>query len=102
MDRKKTRIGTIMLMLGVAISGNAQSGVTYNHDSSKKNQITVMEIGSGSLSPELYYQLLHSSYKKSAASKNKLGYRTTAGIGAYNQVEYAEAIDSAQIGRAHV
>ena len=37
MDRKKTRIGTIMLMLGVAISGNAQSGVTYNHDSSKKN-----------------------------------------------------------------
>ena len=59
-----------MLMLGVAISGNAQSGVTYNHDSSKKNQITVMEIGSGSLSPELYYQLLHSSYKKSAASKN--------------------------------
>lgn len=74
MDRKKTRIGTIMLMLGVAISGNAQSGVTYNHDSSKKNQITVMEIGSGSLSPELYYQLLHSSYKKSAASKNKLGF----------------------------
>lgn len=102
MDRKKTRIGTIMLILGVAISGNAQSGVTYNHDSSKKNQITVMEIGSGSLSPELYYQLLHSSYKKSAASKNKLGFRTTAGIGAYNQVEYAEAIDSALTKRAEI
>ena len=102
MDRKKTRIGTIMLMLGVAISGKAQSGVTYNHDSSKKNQITVMEIGSGSLSPELYYQLLHSSYKKSAASKNKLGFRTTAGIGAYNQVEYAEAIDSALTKRAEI
>lgn len=102
MDRKKTRIGTIMLMLGVAISGNAQSGVTYNHDSSKKNQITVMEIGSGSLSPELYYQLLHSSYKKSAASKNKLVFRTTAGIGAYNQVEYAEAIDSALTKRAEI
>lgn len=102
MDRKKTRIGTIMLMLGVAISGNAQSGVTYNYDSSKKNQITVMEIGSGSLSPELYYQLLHSSYKKSAASKNKLGFRTTAGIGAYNQVEYAEAIDSALTKRAEI
>lgn len=102
MDRKKTRIGTIMLMLGVAISGNAQSGVTYNHDSSKKNQITVMEIGSGSLSPELYYQLLHSSYKKSAASKNKLGFRTTVGIGAYNQVKYAEAIDSALTKRAEI
>ena len=91
-----------MLMLGVAISDNAQSGVTYNHDSSKKNQITVMEIGSGSLSPELYYQLLHSSYKKSAASKNKLGFRTTAGIGAYNQVEYAEVIDSALTKRAEI
>ena len=89
-------------MLGVAISGNAQSYVTYNHDSSKKNQITVMEIGSGSLSPELYYQLLHSSYKKSTASKNKLGFRTTVGIGAYNQVEYAEAIDSALTERAEI
>ena len=82
MDRKKTKAGAILLLLGIAMTGNAQSYVTYNHDSSKKNQITVMEIGSGSLSPELYYQLLHSSYKKSAASKNKLGFRTTAGIGA--------------------
>ena len=102
MDRKKTKAGAIVLLLGVAISGNAQSGVTYNHDSSKKNQITVMEIGSGSLSPELYYQLLHSNYKKSAASKNKLGFRTTAGIGAYNQMEYAEAIDSALTKRAEI
>ena len=70
MDRKKTKAGAILLLLGIAMTGNAQSYVTYNHDSSKKNQITVMEIGSGSLSPELYYQLLHSSYKKSAASKN--------------------------------
>ena len=102
MDRKKTKAGAIVLLLGVAISGNAQSGVTYNHDSSKKNQITVMEIGSGSLSPELYYQLLHSNYKKSAASKNKLGFRTTAGIGAYKQMEYAEAIDSALTKRAEI
>jgi len=102
MDRKKTKAGAILLLLGIAMTGNAQSYVTYNHDSSKKNQITVMEIGSGSLSPELYYQLLHSSYKKSAASKNKLGFRTTAGIGAYNQVEYAEAIDSALTKRAEI
>ena len=102
MDRKKTKAGAILLMMGIAMTGNAQSYVTYNHDSSKKNQITVMEIGSGSLSPELYYQLLHSSYKKSAASKNKLGFRTTAGIGAYNQVEYAEAIDSALTKRAEI
>lgn len=102
MDRKKTKAGAILLLLGIAMTGNAQSYVTYNHDSSKRNQITVMEIGSGSLSPELYYQLLHSSYKKSAASKNKLGFRTTAGIGAYNQVEYAEAIDTALTKRAEI
>ena len=63
MDRKKIKAVAVMMM-GIAMTGNAQSGVTYNHDSSKKNQITVMETGGGSLSPELYYQLLHSSYKK--------------------------------------
>ena len=77
MDRKKTKAGAILLLLGIAMTGNAQSYVTYNHDSSKKNLITVMEIGSGSLSPELYYQLLHSNYKKSAANKNKLSFRTS-------------------------
>ena len=102
MDRKKIKAVAIMMMLGIAMTGKAQSGVTYNHDSAKKNQITVMETGSGSLSPTEYYQLLHSSYMKSAASKNKLGYRTTAGIGAYNQVEYAEAIDSALTKRAEI
>lgn len=102
MDRKKIKAVAVMMMLGIAITGKAQSGVTYNHDSAKKNQITVMETGSGSLSPTEYYQLLHSSYMKSAASKNKLGYRTTAGIGAYNQVEYAEAIDSALTKRAEI
>ena len=100
MDRNKIKAVVVLMMMGIAMTGNAQSYVTYNHDSSKKNQITVMEIGSGSLSPELYYQLLHSSYKKSAVSKNKLGFRTTAGIGAYNQVEYAETIDSALTKRA--
>ena len=102
MDRKKIKAVAVMMMLGIAMTGKAQNGVTYNHDSAKKNQITVMEIGSGSLSPTEYYQLLHSSYMKSAARKNKLGYRTTAGIGAYNQVEYAEAIDSALTKRAEI
>ena len=101
MDRKKIKAVAVMMMLGIAMTGKAQSGVTYNHDSAKKNQMMVMEIGSGSLSPTEYYQL-HSSYMKSAARKNKLGYRTTAGIGAYNQVEYAEAIDSALTKRAEI
>lgn len=70
MDRKKTKAGAILLLLGIAMTGNAQSYVTYNHDSSKKNQITVMEIGSGSLSPELYYQL------RTAVTRSRLRVRT--------------------------
>lgn len=80
---------------------NAQS-VTYNHDSAKKNQVLVMETGGGSLTPELYYWTLHNSYKKSAAAKNKLSFRTEAGLMAYKQVDYAETIDSALTRRAEV
>ena len=50
----------------------AQSYVTYNHDATKMNQITVQEIGVGGLTPAFYYTLFHNSYQKSAASKNKL------------------------------
>lgn len=76
--------------------------VTYNHDSPKQNQVTVMETGTGALSPDLYYSVLHNKYKKSAAAKNKLSFRTLAGINLYNQVDEAEAIDSALVKRAKV
>ena len=76
--------------------------VTYNHDSPKQNQVTVMETGTGALSPDLYYSVLHNRYKKSAAAKNKLSFRTLAGINLYNQVDEAEAIDSALVKRAKV
>lgn len=84
-----------------ATTAFAQS-VTYNHDSSKQNQITVMETGGGSLTPEFYYWMLHNSYRKSAAEKNKLGFRTLAGINLYNQVDNAEKIDSALTRRAEI
>lgn len=64
---------------------HAQVSVTYNHDSPKQNQFTVMEVGTGALTPDAYYWALHNKYRKNAAVKNKLGYRTTAGIGLYNQ-----------------
>ncbi len=92
------------IMLAVTLMGvqaNAQS-VTYNHDSSKKNQVTVMETGTGVLTPELYYWALHNNYKKSASSKNKLSFRTLAGINLYNQLDEAEAIDSALTKRAEI
>lgn len=75
----------LMAVAAVATSGVKAQSVTYNHDSPKQNRITVMETGTGALSPELYYTLLHNKYKKSAASKNKLSFRTLAGVNLYNQ-----------------
>ena len=60
------------------------------------------EIGAGSLKPELYYTLLHNKYKKTAAVKNKLTFRTAAGVASYQQVDEAEAIDSALTSRAKI
>lgn len=89
-------------MAAMAATTVFSQSVTYNHDSSKQNQITVMETGGGSLTPEFYYWMLHNSYKKSAAEKNKLGFRTLAGINLYNQVDDAEKIDSALTKRAEI
>lgn len=50
----KERIKITVLILGMAttFSLNIQAQqVTYSHDASKMNQITVMEIGSGTLTP---------------------------------------------------
>ena len=66
------------------------------------NQITVEETGAGALKPELYYTLLHNKYKKTAAVKNKLTFRTAAGVASYQQVDEAEAIDSALTSRAKI
>lgn len=50
----------------------------------------------------MYYNVLHKSYKKSASSKNKLAFRTTAGLSLYAQVDDAEALDSALNKRAKI
>lgn len=93
---------TIMLVvLFIPVNVRAQ-GVTYSHDDAKMNQIKVAEIGSGSLTPDLYYQLLHNSYKKSASAKNKMSFRSLAGINLYNQIDDATALDSAMIKRAEI
>lgn len=91
----------LVMIMGICSVVMAQS-VTYNHDDAKMNQITVMEIGSGGLTPSMYYTLLHKSYQKSASRKNKLAYRTTAGLNLYAQVDEAEALDSALNQRAKI
>lgn len=93
-------IFTTMLLV-TTIAANAQY-VTYNHDSPKMNQITVEETGAGALKPEPYYTLLHNKYKKTAAVKNKLTFRTAAGVASYQQLDEAEAIDSALTSRAKI
>ena len=92
----------LMAVTMIATTAVRAQYATYNHDSPKQNQITVMETGTGALSPELYYTLLHNNYKKSAAAKNKLSFRTLAGISLYNQTDEAEAIDSALVSRAKI
>ena len=88
----------ILLLVTVTIiattAAKAQS-VTYNHDSPKQNQVTVMETGTGALSPDLYYSILHNKYKKSAAAKNKLSFRTLAGVNLYRQKWFRQQSASA-------
>lgn len=97
----KRMIYLIGIAVGIVSTAKAQS-VTYNHDDAKMNQITVMEIGSGGLTPSVYYTLLHKSYQKSASIKNKLAYRTAAGLSLYAQVDDTEALDSALVKRAEI
>ena len=95
---------TMTLLAAAVLTAHAAHAqyVTYNHDSPKQNQITVMETGTGAFTPEIYYTLLHNKYKKTAAAKNKLSFRTLAGVNLYNQTDEAEAIDSALVKRAAV
>ena len=94
----------LSLLCGLSAATMSAQGVSvsYTHDDSKMNQITVQEVGAGSLTPAFYYDLLHSSYSKSAASKNKLTFRTAAGMAAYGQIDDAEKIDSAMVKRAEI
>lgn len=92
----------LYLMTCLSMATATAQNVTYNHDSAKQNQFTIAEIGSGSLTPDLYYTLFHNGYRKTASAKNKLSFRTTAGIAGYWQVDDAEKLDSALTKRAEI
>lgn len=84
-----------------AVTVSAQ-GVTYSHDDSKMKQITVQEVGIGALTPDAYYWALHNSYRQSAAAKNKLVFRSSVGMAAYQQIDDAKKLDSAMVKRAEI
>ena len=53
---KKMNRKLMLMTVAIIATATAQAQyVTYNHDSPKQNQITVMETGAGSLTPELCY-----------------------------------------------
>lgn len=99
---KKMRIILIFILDIIPFMTIKAQYVTYNHDNTKMNQITIMETGAGSLTPELYYRSLHNQYRKTAAMKNKLGYRTETAASSYLQIDIAAKIDSALTKRAEI
>ena len=55
---------TLALVAKMAVTAVARTAqVTYNHDSSKKNKVMVMEVGKGTLTPDAYNWLLHNDYR---------------------------------------
>ena len=101
--KKQLSFLVLMLMLGTAININAQS-ITYNYDASKKEQITVMELGAGSLTPEYYYRITHNNYWKNAKDRRsvKNDLRVAANTASLPQVEYADSIEADLESRAKV
>lgn len=102
MKIKTLRTALCVLLFGFFFNSHAQSYVTYNHDDAKMNQITVQEIGAGGLTPAFYYDVFHNSYQKSAAAKNKLGFRTLAGVAAWQQIEDADSVETSMKKRAEI
>ena len=76
--------------------------VTYNHDETKMNQVTVMETGAGELSPALFYSVVHNKYYQTAAETNKLRYRSEAAAHGSVQVGISDQIDTSLAKRAEV
>jgi hypothetical protein len=92
----------IVTALALGIHHAGAQYVTYNHDETKMNQVTVMETGAGSLTPALFYSLIHNKYYRTASATNKLSYRSTAGGFAYSQVGLAEKVDTSLTKRAEI
>jgi len=76
--------------------------VTMNHDETKMNQITIMETGEGSLTPPLFYSLLHGKYKSDAQKTNKLSFREEASAAGFLQTPMANSIDTSLQNRARI
>lgn len=94
------KIITTITMFLACVSAHSQ---TYNHDASVMNQFTVGETGLGHLTPDLYYDGLHKSYRNSAMTTNKQLFRLQLKTMALSKEEgHAEVIDSTLNDRVNV
>ncbi|MEL4865072.1 MULTISPECIES: DUF5045 domain-containing protein [Bacteroides] len=96
----KTNFFIVAIVLGASSLVSHAQSMTYFHDASKQAQVTVMEMGAGALTPEVYYTVTHNSYKKGASGTNKNLYRLAANVASIPQVEYADSIKSNLEARA--
>lgn len=96
------KVWIISIFMLMVPNGVLAQSVTYNHDESVMNQFTVGEIGIGSLTPDLYYDALHKSYRNGAMMTNKQLYRGYMQLSLYQEVPYSESIDSALTQRMRV
>lgn len=103
---KRRMIYQVLVAVAVLVTGllplHAQT-VTYNHDASVMNQFLVGETGAGHLTPDLYYDALHKSYRNSAMMTNKQMFRLQMKTLALTKEEtHAEVIDSMLTDRSRV
>lgn len=95
----------LILFAVLALMGQAHAqDYTYNHDESKMQQFNVMEVGAGALTPDLWYNTVHGSYKRGAnlptSVKGQL--RLTTYLASQPQVDYADSIKEDLKRRAKV
>ena len=91
----------IICTLLLAVNAAAQY-VTYNHDATKMNQVTVMETGAGELTPRVFYSVVHGRYYETAAETSKMRYRSEAAANGAAQVGLSEQVDTSLAKRAEV
>ena len=93
-----------VLMFFICVVQSGAQSMTFNHDDSKQGQIQVMELGAGSLTPEVYYDVTHRKYKDGAraATSVKNTLRIAVNTSSIPQVEYADSIQADLENRAKV
>ncbi len=100
----KRVICSLLFLLPIIGTKVTAQSMTYLPDVAKRNQIQVMELGAGVLTPDFYYNMFHKNYKKTAylptSPKNSL--RMTTYLSSKPQVEFADSIEADLKSRAKI